>query len=151
MMRKTSPTDLAIPLVLVAALAYLILQVSYSSLPPFQWYAAVPIVALAGAELVIARRVRAAVRHDPDARPMTALAIARSVALGKASSLCGAGVAGACLALLAKVLPDASRTSAAAHDLRVALIVLGSGAVLTAAGLVLERSGLDPNREQRRG
>ena len=146
MMRKTSPTDLALPLIVVAALAYLVLRLSYSSLPLFQWYAAVPIATLAVVEAVIARRVRGAVRHDPDARPMTALAIARSVALGKASAMCGAGVVGACLALGATVLPDANRTTAASHDLRVALILLLASAMLTAGGLLLERAGVDPSQ-----
>jgi hypothetical protein len=149
MMRRTSATDVVLPFGVVAALAYLILKLSYSSLPPFEWFAAVPITALAVAELVIARRVRAVVRHVPGAKPMTALAVARAVALGKASSLVGAGIAGAAVALLATVVPDASRTSAAAHDLWVGFVLLGAAVVLGVAGLVLEQAGLDPNRGQR--
>jgi len=84
------------------------------------------------------------VRHKPDARPMTALAVARSVALGKASALVAAIVAGAAVGLLIEVVPDSGRTSAAAHDLRVGLAVLGLTVLLAAAGLVLERAGIDP-------
>ena len=58
---------------------------------------------------------------------MTALAVARAVALGKATALVAAMVAGAAVALAVKVLPDAGRTSAAGHDLRVA----AGGAVVT--------------------
>ena len=52
------------------------LQFSYSSLPPLQPVIPVPLVALAAAEFVAARRVRAAVRHDPNAKAMTAIVIA---------------------------------------------------------------------------
>jgi hypothetical protein len=149
MMRRTTPTDILAPFAIIAAVVYLILRLSYNSLPPFQWFAAVPIGALAIAELVVARRVRAAVRHQPGGKPMTALAIARGVALGKASSLVGAGISGAVVALLFTVLPDAGRTSAAAHDLLVSVILLVSTVALTAAGLVLERAGIDPNAGRR--
>jgi hypothetical protein len=103
-----------------------------------------PVAALALTEFVIAGRARSAVRHKPQAKPMTALAVARAVALGKASALVAAIVAGAALALLIEVIPDAGRTSAAGHDLRVALLVLAATAVLAAAGLALERAGIDP-------
>ncbi|UQX88918.1 DUF3180 domain-containing protein [Jatrophihabitans telluris] len=148
MMRRTSATDLLVPFLVVAALGYLILQLSYGSLPPFQWYAAVPIGALAAVEIVLAPRVRSAVRHDPQAKPMTAIAIARSVALGKASSLCGAALTGAASALVAKVVPDVSRTSAASHDVRVGIVVLLASVALTLTGLWLERAGIDPNSDR---
>jgi len=144
--RRTSATDLLLPFVVVGALAYVLLRGYYSSLPLFQWFPALPIAALALAELVVARRVRAAVRHDPDAKPMTALAVARAVALGKASALAGAAFDGAALALIGKVGPDAGRTAAAQHDLWVGVVVLVACLALTAAGLLLERSGIDPSR-----
>jgi hypothetical protein len=148
MNRPTTPRDVLLPLVLVGAVAYLLLRVSYSNLPLFQWYAAIPIAALAIAEFVVARRVRRVVRHDPSAKVMTAVSIARSVALGKASVLVGSGAVGASAALIATVLPDASRTVAAAHDLRVGVALLIAALLLAAAGLTLERAGLDPNRER---
>ena len=149
MMRRTTPTDIMLPFLVLVAIAYTLLRLVYASLPPFQWYAAVPIGALAIAELVIARRIRAAVRHNPEARPMTALAIARGVALGKASSLVGAGIAGAVAGLILRVFPDAGRTNAASHDLIVAVILMASTIALVGAGLVLERAGIDPNSESR--
>ena len=149
MMRRTTPTDIMLPFLVLVAIAYTLLRLVYASLPPFQWYAAVPIGALAIAELVIARRIRAAVRHNPEARPMTALAIARGVALGKASSLVGSGIAGAVAGLILRVFPDAGRTNAASHDLIVAVILMASTIALIGAGLVLERAGIDPNSESR--
>jgi hypothetical protein len=144
MIRRTSLTDLVIPFAIAVAVTYLLLRSFYESVPPFQWFTVLPIAALAAVEFVIAGRVRAAVRHKPQARPMTALAIARSVALGKASALVAAIVAGAAVGLLIQVLPDAGRTSAAGHDLRVGLVVLVVTVLLALAGLTLERAGIDP-------
>lgn len=148
MIRRTNFADVVLPFLFVGVICYLLLQLSYETLPPFQWFTALPIAALAIAEFVISRRVRAAVRHSAGARPMTALAIARTVALGKSSVLVGAAVAGASVALIAKVLPDADRTSAAEHDLRVGLSLLVVAVALAVSGLVLERAGINPNHER---
>lgn len=144
MIRRTSASDLLVPFGAALVAVYLLLRLGYESLPPFQWFTALPVAALAVTELVIANRVRAAVRHKPQARPMTALAIARAVALGKASGLVGAGLTGAVVALLIRVIPDSGRTSAAAHDLRVGLALLAGCLLLCIAGLLLERAGIDP-------
>jgi hypothetical protein len=144
MMRRTNVADLLIPFLLTAGLVYALLRIGYESLPPFQWFIAVPLAALAVAELVVARRVRAAVRHQPQAKPMTALAIARTVALGKASALVAAVVAGAAAALVVKLLPSSGESNTAGSDLRVGYLLLAVSAVLLIAGLVLERAGIDP-------
>ena len=103
-----------------------------------------PLAALGVVELVIARRVRAAVRHVAMARPMTAIAIARCVALGKASALVGAAVGGAAVALLVRVVPEAGDVRAAGSDTRVAGLLLASALLVVVAGIVLERAGIDP-------
>lgn len=132
--------------VVVGALAYLLVRLAYDALPPLNYSLPVPLAALALVEFVTARRVRAAVRHDPHAKPMTAIAIARCVALGKASSAVGAGVVGAALGLLARLLPDVADVRAVAHDARIGLLVLGAGLLLIASGLLLERAGIDPGQ-----
>ncbi|MFN2517921.1 MAG: DUF3180 family protein [Jatrophihabitantaceae bacterium] len=151
-MRRTGPGDLAVPFIVFAITVYVLLRVYYSSLPPLQSFVPVPLAALAVAELVAARRVRAAVRHDPDAKPMAAIVIARCVALGKASSLVGAGVAGAAVGLLIRVAPLADTVRSAGNDTRVAIFLLVAALMLVAAALLLERAGVDPgsrDREQR--
>jgi hypothetical protein len=144
MMRRTGIGDLAVPFLLVGITAYVLLRFSYDSLPPLNYVVAVPLLVLAAAEFIAARRVRAAVRHDPHARPMAAIVIARCVALGKASSLVAAGVAGAAGAMLLRVAPDAGTVHAAANDTRVSALLLAACLALTAAGLYLERAGVDP-------
>ena len=144
-LQRTHWTQLAVPLVVIGVTVYVLLRFSYSTLPQLQYVVPLPLAALAVTELVAARRVRAAVRHDPDAKPMAAIVIARCVALGKASSLVGSGVVGASLGLLARLLPDVATIQAAAHDARVGGLVFAAAALLVAAGLLLERAGIDPN------
>lgn len=148
-MKRTGAVDLIVPFVIIGLTTYVLLKVGYNSLPPLGYLVPVPLTALALVELVAARRVRAAVRHDPDAKPMTAIAIARCTALGKASAVVGAGIAGAAVALLLRVLPDADTVRASAHDARVGALLLGSAILAGLAGLVLERAGIDPNRDRR--
>jgi hypothetical protein len=148
-MRRTGPGDLAVPFVVIGITAYVLLRISYTSLPLLQSFVPVPLAALAIAEFVAARRVRAAVRHEPHAKPMAAIVIARCVALGKASSLVAAGVAGAAAALLVRVGPDAGTVRSATNDTRVAALLLLAALLLVAAGLFLERAGIDPSSGDR--
>jgi hypothetical protein len=150
-MRRTSLFDLAVPFGIVGATAYVLLRLSYDSIPTLNYASALPLAALAAAEFVAARRVRSAVRHVPGAKPMQAIAIARCVALGKASSLVGSAVAGAAGALLIRVIPEAASVSAAAHDTRSGAVLAGTAVLIVLAGLLLERAGLDPNHDRRDG
>jgi hypothetical protein len=146
-MRRIGPADLAVPLVVIGITVYALLRASYSAIPPLGYFVPVPLAALALAEFIAASRVRAAVRHDPDAKPMAALVIARCVALGKASSLVGAGVVGAAVALLARVIPEAGTVRAAANDERVGALLLVAAGLVVLAGVLLERAGIDPNQD----
>jgi len=148
-MRRTGFVDLLAPFVVIGVTVYVLLKFSYGSIPPLGYLVPVPLAALGVLEFVVARRVRAAVRHDPRARPMAAIAIARCVALGKASATVGAAVVGAAVALLLRVAPNAGTVTAAAHDTRVGAFSVVASALLVAAGLYLERAGIDPNRDRR--
>jgi Protein of unknown function (DUF3180) len=147
-MRRTSWPDLAVPFAILAITVYALVHFSYTSVLNLQYLVPVPLAALAIAELVAARRVRAAVRHDPQAKPMAAIVIARCVALGKASSLVGAAVAGACVGIIVDLLPDVRTVTARAHDAKVAGLLLGTCILLVGAGLLLERAGIDPGRDR---
>jgi hypothetical protein len=148
--RRTSVVDLLVPFLIIGIAAYVLLRFSYDSIPLLGAFVPVPLAALAVVEFVLARRVRAAVRHDPAARPITAIAIARNVALGKASALVAAGVAGCAVALLVRVVPEAGTVDAAAHDTTVGAFLAAAAVLLAVAGLVLERAGVDPNRDSQR-
>ncbi|PZS36142.1 MAG: DUF3180 domain-containing protein [Pseudonocardiales bacterium] len=151
-MRRTRFADLVVPFFVIGVTVYVLLRFSYPDLPPLQSFVPLPLAALAVAEYVASRRVRAAVRHDPDAKPMAAIVIARCVALGKASSLVGAGVVGAAAGLLIRVAPEAGMVRSAGNDTRVGVFLLVASLLLVGAGLLLERAGIDPNsgdRDQR--
>jgi hypothetical protein len=143
-MKRTTVLDLVISFGVFGVLIYLLLRLYYDSIPPLHYQVALPIAGLAIGELIAARRVRLAVGHDPDAKLMAAITIARCVALGKASALVAAAMVGAAAAVLIKVIPDASTVAAAANDVRVGAVLLASSILLLVAGLVLERSGLIP-------
>jgi O-antigen ligase len=147
-MRRTSWGDLAVPFVVLAITAYAFVRFAYTSVLNLQYLVPVPLAALAVAELVAARRVSAAVRHDPHAKPMAAIVIARCVALGKASSLVGAAVAGAATGVIVALLPHVRAVTARAHDAKVAALLLGACILLVGAGLLLERAGVDPGRDR---
>ena len=147
-MRRTRWTDLVAPFFVVGLTTYALLKFSYHGYLQLKYLVPAPLAALAVAEFVAARRVRAAVRHDPNAKPMAALVIARCVALGKASSIVGAAVAGFAAGLLARLLPDTDTVLVARHDATVSGLLLGAALLLVAGGLVLERAGVDPGSDR---
>lgn len=148
--RRTNARDLAVPAVVIALLTYLLARASYESFPALHALTALPIVVLAAGELVAAGRVRAAVSHRPGARLISALAVARCVALAKASCLVAAIVFGFAVGLLLRVLPDAGSVDAARHDTIAALVLAAATVALAVAGLILEASAVDPSRDRRR-
>jgi hypothetical protein len=147
-MRRTKWTDLVAPVVVLAFTTYAFFRFSYHGYLQLKYLVPAPLGALAVAEFVAARRVRAAVRHDPHAKPMAALVIARCVALGKASSIVGAVVAGFAAGLLARLIPDVGDVEIVAHEVTVTSLLLAAALLLMAGGLVLERAGIDPNRDR---
>lgn len=148
-MRRTRPADAAVLFVLAALAAHALLRAAYADLPTVQWFTAVPLLALGAAEFVTAGRIRAAIAHKPDHKPVTAIAIARCVALAKASILAGAALAGVMAALLVRVIPQAGRVDAAAHDVATGSVLLVASVVLIACGWWLERATVDPARRRR--
>ena len=151
-MRRTCWADLAVPFVVVGHHGLRACSGSPTTrLPPLKYLVAGAARRAGVAELVAARRVRAAVRHDPDAKPMAAIVIARCVALGKASSLVGAGGRrGRVRRCSSGVLPDAATVTAAGPRRRVAGLLLARLPAARRAGLLLERAGVDPGRDRAR-
>ena len=80
-MRRTTVGDLILPFVIVGLVVYLVFRFSYGSIPPLQYLLPIPIAILAIVEISLARRVRAVVHHDRDAKPMAAIG-ALTIGLG---------------------------------------------------------------------
>ena len=148
--RRTSAADLLAPGVAAAAATFVLARLFYDSFPALHLATALPIVVLAAAESVVAARVRAAVSHRPAARLMSALAVARCMALAKASALVAALVVGFTVGLLLRVVPDAGRVSAARNDAIAAAVLLAAAAALLVAALILEGAAVDPSQRDGR-
>jgi hypothetical protein len=150
-MHFTRPRDLAVAGLLGLGLGYLLFQTAYGSLPQLPLLAGVTFAVLAVLEAVLAFSVRSRIKNG---RVVSAIGVARSVALAKASSLAGAFMAGAWLAALAYVLPRRDELVAAVLDTRAAVVGVVSAAALVAAALWLEhccRTPQDHDRERTRG
>lgn len=123
----------------VAALSWGVLRVAETrgtSLPPLAWTAPAGVALLAVAVLVTALALRSRLRGD---RPPNPLGTARMAVLGKASAHVGAILGGLYAGYLVLLLPgldiDGRRDRAVLCG-----VALVAAALLTAAGLLLERT-----------
>ncbi len=137
-LRPTSISVLIVAGLVTAALGWLLLSYSYASLPDLPWSPVFVLGVLAVAEGLLAQNTSARIQRKPGALPPQPLAIARYVALAKASSLVGAMYAGFSAGLLAWLVLET--TQAAADDVPAAAGGLVTALMLVAAALWLERS-----------
>ncbi|WP_433385951.1 DUF3180 domain-containing protein [Actinoplanes sp. CA-142083] len=137
-MRPTSISVLIVAGLAAAALGWLLLSFSYSSLPDLPWSPVIVLVVLAIAEGLLAQNTSARIQRKPGTLPVDPLAVARYVALAKASSLVGAISAGFSAGLVAWLAMEP--TQAAHDDLPTAVGGLVSALALIGAALWLERA-----------
>lgn len=93
-MRPTRPGLLAVVFVVVALLTWLTVQQFYSQMPLVPWTAIPTVLLLAIGEAYAGWMTRARIARRPGTKPVEPLAVARLVALAKASAYGGAGFAG---------------------------------------------------------
>jgi hypothetical protein len=135
-MHFTRARDLVLTGLVAAALVYLLVRVLYGQMPPLPTFAGVTLLVLAAIEGWLGVSLRSRIRNPrKELQPLTA---ARAVALAKASSVLGAIMFGAWLAILAYVLPRRAELAAAAADFRSTVVGVTCSAVLIAAALWLE-------------
>jgi len=150
-MHFTRPRELAVAGLLGLVLAYLVFQVAYGSIPALPLFAGITLLVLALCEVVLAFIIRSRIKEG---RVLSAISVARSVALAKASSLAGSAMTGVWLAAFAYLFPRRDELLAAAGDLRSATVGIVSSVALVAAALWLEhccRTPQDHDRERTRG
>ena len=138
-MRPTRPSTLVALLAVVTALVWGMLRVADqrgTSLPDLDWLAPVGITVLAVAVLVCWVAVRSRLRSDRLPNP---LGVARMAVLGKASAHVGPIVGGFYLGYLLVRLPGAEAASRRDRAV-IAVVALAAAALLTVAGLLLERA-----------
>ena len=142
-MRFTRARDLATAGVVTAVVVYLAVRLLYGQLPSLPTFAGVTLLLLAVVEAVLGFSLRGRINRWAQGRPagdrpLQPLAVARAVALAKASSLLGAIMLGVWLGVLGYVLPRRDQIAAAAEDLPSTVIGAVCSGVLIAAALWLE-------------
>ncbi|MEU4562470.1 DUF3180 domain-containing protein [Actinoplanes sp. NPDC023936] len=146
-LRPTSISVLVVAGLASAAAGWLLLSFSYSRLPSLPWTPALVLAVLAVAEAMLAQNTAARIQRKPGAPPVEPLAVARYVALAKASALVGAIFAGFSAGLLTWLLLEP--TKAARADIPATAGGLVAALALIGAALWLERSCRVPEQPDR--
>jgi hypothetical protein len=120
-----------------AVAAWLVVRGSFGNLPTLPWTAVPALLLLAAAEALSGRNLRARISGRRGGKPLAPIAVARMVALAKASSLGGAAFGGLAAGFLAYT---AGRLNLAVprHDAINAAATVVAAAILVAAALYLE-------------
>lgn len=138
--------DLAVVAVIAAVAGYLLVRLNYHRLPPLPRLAGVPAAVIGIGEAIAGWGVRRRIRGKGPA--IAPLAVARTVAVAKASALAAAAFGGLWIGVLGYVLPLSGDVLAAAGDRTTAVIGLVGAAVMLVGALVLERSCLRPPEQR---
>lgn len=137
--KPTRISVLAVFVVAAGGVAYLVLELSYASLPPLPATAPVLLAMLAIVEAIAAYSVKSRLAGKPRTKPIMPIAVARMAALAKASALVSALALGGYLAAVAYTAPNAAHPGPS-RDLTVAVSGVLATAFLLAAAVFLERS-----------
>lgn len=138
-MQMTRPATLAGIFVACAIVAWLAVRPTYANLPLLPITAVPALGALAIAEAAVGRHIRSRLtgRRGAATKPVAPIAVARLVALAKASSAGGAALGGLAGGYLIFVLGSLDKTIPA-RDARVAGATVAAAVALIAAALYLE-------------
>ncbi|HVK26636.1 MAG TPA: DUF3180 domain-containing protein [Actinokineospora sp.] len=150
-MRFTNARDLVPAGAVTAVAVYLGIRLIYGELPPLPTLAGITLLVLAIVEVAIGFALRGRIRAT-SGKPVQPLTAARAVALAKASSLLGAIMLGAWLAVLGYVLPESAQLEAAKADIPSAVVGALCAAALIGAALWLEyccKTPTDPDDHRR--
>jgi hypothetical protein len=136
--QMTRPGTLAGIFVICAVAAWLAVRATFASLPLLPISTIPVLLALALGETFAGRYVRNRLAGRGSRKPLAPIAVARLVALAKASSAAAAAIGGLSAGFLVYVLGSLDKTIPA-RDARVAGITVACAAALIAAALYLER------------
>ena len=146
-MGPTRPRDLAVAAAIAAIAGYLAIHVLYRYFPPITVWTGLSLLAVAGAEAWWAGSVRGRIRDGRigvGSGRLHPLAVARTVAIAKASAWVGAAMLGWWLAVLAYLIPRRGELRVAVADTPGALVAAGSAFALVAAALWLQHCCKSP-------
>jgi len=138
-MQLTRPGTLAGIFAACAIVAWLAVRATFQNLPLLPVTAIPALAALAIAEAVVGRYIRARLTgRRGTTKPLAPIAVARLVALAKASSVAGSALGGLAGGYLIFVLGSLEKTIPA-RDARVAGATVAAALALIIAALYLER------------
>jgi hypothetical protein len=136
--RTTRPGTVVCIFVIGAIVGWLATRATFVNLPLLPITAVPALAALALAEAAVGRSVQTRLSgRRKEAKPVPPLAVARLVALAKASSAAAAALGGLVAGYLVYVLRELDK-SVPARDARVAGVTLAAALTLLAAALYLE-------------
>lgn len=146
-MGPTRKRDLTAAVVGAAVLAYLLVTGLYRWFPPITVWTGLSLLAVAAAEALWARYVRAKITDGEigvGLGRVHPLAVARSVMVAKASAWVGALMLGWWVGMLAYFLPRRSWLRAAAEDTNGTVVAAASALALLVAALWLQHCCKSP-------
>jgi hypothetical protein len=135
--KPTRPRNLLLTAVLAGVVAWALLTVVYSKLPPLTWTGVPALLLAAAAEAWIGRDLRARIMGRPGSKPAAPLFVARMVVVAKATAQVAAllaGISAGFMVYLSGMLDAPTPRS----DMIAASVSFGSCLVLAASALYLE-------------
>jgi hypothetical protein len=151
--RATRPAILVAIVCGVALITWLVLRLTYVTLPPLPWTAVPTLLLLALGEAFTGINLRARIRRKPKTTPVEPLVVARMAALAKASSHAAAALAGAFGGFLLYLGASLDKATPR-HDFFVSAGTFLAAVILVGAALFLEYTcrvpkGPDDERDER--
>jgi hypothetical protein len=146
-MGPTRKRDLAIGFLVAAVIGYLMIHGLYRFFPPITLLSGVSLLVVAVAEAAWGLSIRARIRAGTiglGSGRLHPLAVARSVAVAKASAWMGALVFGWWVGVLGYLLPRRSGLRVAGADTPGALVAAASALALVVAGMWLQNCCKSP-------
>lgn len=138
-MQPTKPWSLLAIGAISAALAWIVVKFTFSSLPPLPWTAVPALILLAIGEFGFGRNIGPRLHGQPGAKPIQPMAVPRVVALAKASSAAGSAIAGLALGFLVYTIPLIDKP-VPGHDALTSGVTMLAAIALVLAALYLERA-----------
>ena len=138
-MQPTKPWSLLAIAAISAAVAWIVVKFTFSSLAPLPWTAVPALILLAIGEFGFARNIGPRLHGQPGAKPIQPMAVPRVVALAKASSVAGAAIGGLALGFLIYAIPLIDKP-VPGHDALASAVTMLAAIALVLAALYLERA-----------